>query len=461
MVLALTALMLVLSVRGAFFGDVSHAKAFFTCAALVVFWLLFAALFVVGLFSFKRLRQSPGLLAVHVGCLLVLLGSFANSDLGNRVAGGVFGIRRVVSGEMTIVEGESSDEVKVWGRERDATFKLPFAVHLHDFTVEYYPVRPVLGAIIPQPPHEAHAVAPKQAVIEWEVGQETAIPGTRMRVKVVEYLPSARAAFGGTEAPSLAVTGADGETIILPAEVGQETALKDPEATVRVEKVFSHLLVKGRNEVVNLEGSVGNPAVLVKITKPDGSAVGRYVYAQHDMHGGEETGIEFEYRVPGDVIAMPDDTTGLPAMEVIVTGPGGTLHGWLTVAPGRDQAGMALADIVEDHSDPDHQHTEADQSPGLVMVNRKGPPSEYTSDLSIMVDGQEAVRKTIQVNDPLHYGGYHFYQYSYDNEHGRYTVLSVTSDLGLNLVFAGFALACGGAFWLFWVQPVLKSLSKR
>jgi cytochrome c biogenesis protein len=42
-----------------------------------------------------------------------------------------------------------------------------------------------------------------------------------------------------------------------------------------------------------------------------------------------------------------------------------------------------------------------------------GAPMDYESDLVVVQDGQEVVRKTIQVNDPLEYGGYTFYQSSF------------------------------------------------
>ena len=42
-----------------------------------------------------------------------------------------------------------------------------------------------------------------------------------------------------------------------------------------------------------------------------------------------------------------------------------------------------------------------------------GQPKEYASDLSILRDGKEVVRKTIEVNDPLQYEGVWFYQASY------------------------------------------------
>ncbi|MBE0558127.1 MAG: cytochrome c biogenesis protein ResB, partial [Proteobacteria bacterium] len=42
-----------------------------------------------------------------------------------------------------------------------------------------------------------------------------------------------------------------------------------------------------------------------------------------------------------------------------------------------------------------------------------GAPKDYRSDLSVIRDGKEVVRKTIRVNDPLDYEGITFYQSSY------------------------------------------------
>ena len=43
-----------------------------------------------------------------------------------------------------------------------------------------------------------------------------------------------------------------------------------------------------------------------------------------------------------------------------------------------------------------------------------GQPKDYKSDLSILVGGKEVMRKTIEVNDPMEYDGYDFYQSSYE-----------------------------------------------
>ncbi len=50
---------------------------------------------------------------------------------------------------------------------------------------------------------------------------------------------------------------------------------------------------------------------------------------------------------------------------------------------------------------------------------RNGQPKEYRSDLIVFEKGKEVLRKTIEVNDPLDYKGYTFYQANYrelDNE---------------------------------------------
>jgi hypothetical protein len=80
--------------------------------------------------------------------------------------------------------------------------------------------------------------------------------------------------------------------------------------------------------------------------------------------------------------------------------------------------------------------------------------SDYISDLQIIKNSEVVAKKSIEVNHPLHFGGYHFYQHSYDADAGQYTVLMVVSDTGLNLVYAGYAMLCAGAFWHFWLRKI-------
>jgi hypothetical protein len=79
---------------------------------------------------------------------------------------------------------------------------------------------------------------------------------------------------------------------------------------------------------------------------------------------------------------------------------------------------------------------------------------DYISDVQVLKDEKIIAEKSIEVNHPLHFGGYHFYQSSYDTQAHRYTVLSVVSDTGLNLVYAGYMALIIGVFWHFWIRHI-------
>ncbi len=88
-----------------------------------------------------------------------------------------------------------------------------------------------------------------------------------------------------------------------------------------------------------------------------------------------------------------------------------------------------------------------------------GMPKDYISELMIISDeGRHYGPFEIEVNKPLHYAGYHFYQSSYGQySDGSYcTVLSVVSDNGLWLVYSGFFLLLSGVFWHLWFRPIAQ-----
>jgi len=104
---------------------------------------------------------------------------------------------------------------------------------------------------------------------------------------------------------------------------------------------------------------------------------------------------------------------------------------------------------------PRHTHPE-----DRFILNYRRIIKDYISDLKITGIGQILAEKSIEVNHPLHFGGYHFYQHYYDDQAGRYTVLMVCSDSGLNLVYTGYLLLICGAFWHFWLRHIFKASNK-
>lgn len=86
--------------------------------------------------------------------------------------------------------------------------------------------------------------------------------------------------------------------------------------------------------------------------------------------------------------------------------------------------------------------------------------SDYVSELQVIRNGEVVAEKDIEVNHPLHFGGYHFYQHSYDARAGQYTVLMVASDTGLASVYAGYLMLCVGVFWHLWLRKLSKRLNR-
>ncbi len=81
---------------------------------------------------------------------------------------------------------------------------------------------------------------------------------------------------------------------------------------------------------------------------------------------------------------------------------------------------------------------------------------DYKSILRVVENGKTMMTKTIEVNSPLKYKGFVFYQSSYDPEGERYTGLQVTKNPGLLVVYTGFILLCLGIVFIFYVKPFLR-----
>lgn len=99
--------------------------------------------------------------------------------------------------------------------------------------------------------------------------------------------------------------------------------------------------------------------------------------------------------------------------------------------------------------------------PGPSDPQGEPPVRSYRSDVTVLLDGRPVQSASIEVNRPLHFGGYHLYQSSYGTLPATYTVLTVVSDSGLSLVYAGFILLGAGVFWWGWGEPILAHLRRR
>lgn len=135
-------------------------------------------------------------------------------------------------------------------------------------------------------------------------------------------------------------------------------------------------------------------------------------------------------------------------------------------APGDDNPAVRIKREKPDGTTTEHRVFEyhaghAKPQDGLYFTYRR-MPSDYISELEVVQDGQVVAAKDIEVNHPLHYGGYHFYQSEYGvSQYGEYTILAVVPDTGLTIVYIGYAMLIAGVFWHFWGRRFLKTVNNR
>ena len=328
----------VLSVIPTSFGPAKAEQLFMSPFGATVWWA-FALLLLVSLLVVPALRNRLGLLAMHAGMLVIVIGALVGSPVSLRLQKDLGLPQQFAKGFMIIYEGESTG--RVLGETGTPIGELPFHIHLEDFRIEYYPISP-------DDP--------------WEFTVE-AVQQQTDGLRVLQGWQSRRVPW------------------------------------------------KPRK----LDKPVKLPFCDIQL-KVTGYELTRY----------------------GD----SDDAPVLPTATLELARPGHTDTQTFRPQPGMPHVRMPLAGLY-DSAKAWHDAG----SPAL----RFHPPvpviRDYFSDL-VVVDGDtELARKTIEVNDPLHVGGYHFYQHSYDAAAGSYTILSVASDAGLSLVYAGFILLAGGLTW--------------
>jgi hypothetical protein len=142
----------------------------------------------------------------------------------------------------------------------------------------------------------------------------------------------------------------------------------------------------------------------------------------------------------GKSVPYDDPQPGFnPALEVQITEPGGQ---------------VTTKYVFELF--PGHGHAE-----DRFLLSYHRIIRDYVSELQIIRDNRVVTEKDIEVNHPLGFGGYHFYQSSYDDKAGQYTVLTVFSDTGLPLVYAGYWMLCIGVFWHLWLRRILARISSK
>ena len=139
------------------------------------------------------------------------------------------------------------------------------------------------------------------------------------------------------------------------------------------------------------------------------------------------------------------DQPNNPAIEVELTQGEATKTTWL----------FARHPDFDMHSGGDGSALDQIKMRYEVQIKTPSRPQvkDYRSTLEIIENDAVVLTKTIEVNDPLSYGGYTFYQSGYDPRRPDWTSLQVVRDPGVPLVYSGFAFMIVGLAAVFYLYP--------
>ena len=87
-------ILLGLSVISSFLGF-QKAGFLFNTAPAVFYWLFFVCLLLTGLLIFPSLLRKPGLFLIHLGCVVILLGSMWSSPKGHLLQNRLLGTQKI------------------------------------------------------------------------------------------------------------------------------------------------------------------------------------------------------------------------------------------------------------------------------------------------------------------------------------------------------------------------------
>jgi len=121
------------------------------------------------------------------------------------------------------------------------------------------------------------------------------------------------------------------------------------------------------------------------------------------------------FHATGKLSLLGSQLTHLGILLIILGGIVGSqmsLNGRIDLSPGEESSTL-IVDVADSPTETPLPFTVRCNSFKITYYPDKSMPSDYLCDLSILVNGREAARKTIQVNQPLYYQGYGIYQASY------------------------------------------------
>lgn len=424
-------LLAIMSIYGAFLGA-ENAQKFFNAMPLPVYWAVFAVLIAVSLFAFPRMLKAPGLFAMHLGCVLIIAGSMWGSQAGHEIQRKYLGSEKVQSSQMSVVEGFIQD--KVYIREGSPVNQSLANLEIDGLSLKYrYSTQTIEFVSHGEEVREEHVVIGTQI----DLGIENAhiIPVRsfdNLGFKTVGGVEQAMEKPGGGSGPALEITLIDSDGL-------------------KTTKILSDAFIYNLPFFIKLNDFRIEYYSQPRVTVYDFDTKTRIWSGSPDFE--EEVDL-------GPIYGKVTVQKGFKNMM---------LDGTNAVEKDGEGSNPALEILIKIPGEPDQIKYAYEDFPGYCRAGNLDiyydrSISDYISELDVVAKSGKMIKsKAIEVNKPLYYGGYHFYQSSYqDVGNGKFaTILSVTSDTGLFCVFGGFFAMCVGIVYHQNISSILKNRKNR
>jgi len=377
---------------------------------------------------------------IHLGLLLIIGGASAGHFLQ-------------VEGYMWIEQNSASNRVEDYqktGKDRGKlklVEELPFSVALDKFWIQYYSIdeNPRLFIEV----YNAETPQPGFMPVSESQPKEASVKG--LSLKVEEVLLHADADIEIVEESRLVVElKKSKEKKSYPVIIGEKIQPEGLTATFIPKKVFRNARVSEGVGLVESNDPHINPAIQLIVEEAGQDPQMAVLFS--NMPNFHKTITDTDsYRLlythpvftSSKVTQRPSNDGGLCAVKIEASLEGQLDSRWCF---------LNSRDLPNSYS-PFEGFTIALYHD--VMVK------DFKSKLSIIEDDEMTTSKVIEVNYPLSYNGYVFYQADYDKEQGSYTVLQVVKDPGVWWVMAGFVVIMLGLIQKFYLDPLSSRKNRK
>lgn len=444
------------AILATFGGTDLTAKIFTSPFFYPVYGLLALNFIFAGIDHLRSARRSLNFVYIHLGALLVL-------------GGASYGHFTQFDGVMRVFQDSISDTVYVWevsddverdsGQPEDHTVPvpvvLPFKVWLERFWIEYYPEERKSPFYLVGFLHDESALRMEPDLrMRIEEGSPREVFLRDFHIRVEEILWSAEVEEEPGAPPELVVEMKDSEEqLSYPIEIGKTVTVEQLNARFTPLQIFHNgRLTKkdGKMRIIESSEPPPNPALEIMVESPLGAeAIIKPLFAMMpSKHPALDGGTSFQLRYRpaeslGYTVSPAEGEDGACAVRIAVTRGKESVSNWY---------------FLNHHRLPG-MHSPFD---GLSLrIWRPPRVKDYKSKVNI-IEGDEIVSsKLVEVNHPLSYKGYTFYQTNYDKEELKYSEFQVVRDPGVWWVMTGFLLIMFGVIQKFYLEPLFSRKAKK